>query len=160
MVKRPIIPFPPLSKAEVNRTRAQPLVPRSLRRTLERIEHKGKPNRAVRLLLEGERLRGGPQEPATPAKWWINDTLRKLYGPRLEDGSIQRNPTKTLEGSLWKWIASEVTWRAQEKGSKAKDESWLGEDDEVSVNTVKNSWREICEEHPSLYRKKWADPPG
>jgi len=159
MVRRRVIPLPQ-TKAEVNRMRAQPMVSRSLRRSLEKQEHLGLLNGNGRFLLYAERLRGGPQRPTVPPKWWIRDKLWDLHGRRLEDGRIKRNPTKTLEGSLWKWIASEVTWRAQEKGSRAKDESWLGEDDELSVHSVKNSWREICDEHPALDRKKWTDPPG
>lgn len=151
MVKRRITPFP-RSKAEVNRERAQPVVSRSLRRSLEKARDKGRLKKDGRgwVLLQAERLRGGPQRPTIPPKWWIRDKLWDLYGRRAEDGRIKRKPWKTLDGSLWKWVAYQVTYMAWEEG-------WLGEDDELSVNSVKNSWREICEEHPALDRKKWTD---
>jgi len=120
-------------KADLNHERAKPLVPRSLRRLLEKQEHLDKQehlgllNETGRLLLNEERRRGGPQRPKKPPKWWILDELWKLYR--------RNNQRRALDGSLWRWIAAEVTYRAREEG-------WLGENEELTVNRVKNTWRE------------------
>lgn len=136
------------ARADLNRERAKPLVSRSHRRQLEKHEyldkqgHPGLFNETGRFLLNAERRRGPGKVPKEPPKWWILDELWKLYR--------RRNPWETLEGSRWKWIASEVTWRARVEGSKAKDESWLGENETLGVDDVKNTWRETG--------LKWTDP--
>ncbi len=124
-------------KADLNRERAKPLVFRSLRRLLEKQEYLGLLNEPGRFLLDAERKRGGPQLSQKPPIWWILDELWKLYRRR------NRIPLETLDGSLWKRIAAEVTYRAREEG-------WLGENEELAVNHVKNTWRET--------ELKWKDP--